>query len=79
MNHGTQIPYIKKALELGFDIIITNTNDITGATNDITGDIFSPIDHANAVFRKFVIPARPRSVAIVAHSYGAFITAALVN
>lgn len=73
MRHGTQIPYIKEALKLGYNIIITNTNYI----NDCGS--LSPINHANAVFKKFVIPAKPKNVAIVAHKYGASVTAAMVN
>lgn len=77
------LPYIKKARELGYDIVITNTNDNyrlseDGAMKVIPGHN-TPITHAATVWEKYVMASNPESVAIVAHSYGGSVTLALVR
>lgn len=78
LNHGTQIPYIKKALDLGYDILITNTNDNYRNGKSIPSN-GSPHAHANYVFNKYLINANPENVAIVAHSFGGAVTVDLVR
>jgi len=81
LDHGSQIPYVKKALSLGYDILITNTNDISrvvdGKPQPIPG-LDKPQAHADYVFKKYVVDTDPDSVAIVAHSFGGPITMKLV-
>ncbi|KAH8311333.1 hypothetical protein KR044_005728, partial [Drosophila immigrans] len=82
LDHGTQLPYIQRAQKLGYDILVTNTNDngreIKGKYKPIKGlhDAFS---HASYVWENVVMPSNPESVAIVAHSFGASITRSLTE
>ncbi|CAO1413679.1 unnamed protein product [Diamesa tonsa] len=69
LDAGTILPYIKKAREQGFEIIVTNTNDNYRGRKPILGSE-NPEIHAKTVWEKFVMPANPEAVAIVAHSYG---------
>lgn len=81
INHGTQIPYIKRAQELGYSILITNTNDnyrtINGVRTPIKG-LSSATSHATYVWENLVMLCNPESVAIVAHSAGGAVTLDLV-
>lgn len=82
LDHGTMLPYIKKARDLGYELLITNGNDndriINGKRKEIPGSK-SPEDHAKTVFEDIVIPANPESIAIVAHSYGGVVTVSLAR
>lgn len=79
---GTQIPYIEKAKQLGYEVLITNTNDnhriVNGKKTVIPGS-GTPEQHINTVWNTIVIPAEPKSVAIVAHSYGGVVTVDLAK
>lgn len=68
LKAGTVIPYIDKAMELEYEVLITNTNlnQING--QDIEGSE-TPIKHAETVWEKFIVPSNPESIAIVAHRY----------
>ncbi|KAM7364712.1 FAM172 family protein homolog CG10038 [Cochliomyia hominivorax] len=82
LDHGTQIPYIKRARELGYDIVVTNTNDnyrtIDGKRIPIQG-LSSATTHASHVWQKYVMACEPESVAIVAHSAGGGVTVELAK
>ncbi|XP_053947912.1 FAM172 family protein homolog CG10038 isoform X1 [Anastrepha ludens] len=82
LDHGTQIPYIKRAESLGYDIVVTNTNDnyriINGESRPIPRLGFAAA-HARYVWEKYVMACNPESVAIVAHSYGGAIAMDLSN
>lgn len=82
LDHGTQLPYIKRAQKLGYDILVTNTNDngrtIKNKLHPIKG-LEDSFKHANYVFEHIIIPAKPESVAIVAHSFGAMVVRELVS
>uniref|UniRef100_W8B7Y2 UPF0528 protein CG10038 n=1 Tax=Ceratitis capitata TaxID=7213 RepID=W8B7Y2_CERCA len=82
LDHGTQIPYIKRAESLGYDILVTNTNDnyrnINGESKPIPR-VGSASAHARYVWEKYVMACKPESVAIVAHSYGGAIAMDLAN
>lgn len=82
LDHGTQLPYIKRAQKLGYDILVTNTNDtkriVKGKEHAIKGLETSQY-HANYVFEHIIIPSEPESVAIVAHSFGATVVRDLVS
>ncbi|EDV41954.2 uncharacterized protein Dana_GF17730, isoform A [Drosophila ananassae] len=77
LDHGTQLPYVRQARKLGYDVLITNTNDLKrffdGKDNPIKG-VETPTQHTKYVWKNIVIPSNPESVAIVAHSYGGFLT-----
>ncbi|XP_059612354.1 FAM172 family protein homolog CG10038 isoform X2 [Phlebotomus argentipes] len=82
INHsiaaGTQLPYIESARKQGFEILVTNTNDNIVNGKPIPGSEDS-VEHAVYVWEKYVLPANPKSVAIVAHSYGGIVTLALAR
>ncbi|XP_061390712.1 FAM172 family protein homolog CG10038 [Musca vetustissima] len=77
LDHGTQIPYIRRAEELGYDILVTNTNDnyriVDGKRKPIQG-LSSATSHAAHVWEKYVMACEPEAVAIVAHSAGGGVT-----
>lgn len=82
IDHGTMLPYIKEARESGYEVLITNGNDIyrtiNGKRKEIRGSK-SPEEHAKSVFEQIVFPANPESIAIVAHSYGGIVTLSLAR
>lgn len=83
-DHGTQIPYIKRAIELGYDVLITNTNNNERIENGeevpLVGNE-SPKAHILTVWKQLIEPAFDTidSFAIVGHSYGGIVTVALAN
>lgn len=86
LESGTQIPYINKGRELGYEVLLTNTNDNyrkdagggSKGTKGIKGSR-NPTEHAISVFEKYIIPSEPEAVAIVAHSYGGVVTVELAQ
>ncbi|KAF2353355.1 Alpha/Beta hydrolase fold [Trinorchestia longiramus] len=74
LNTGTQIPFIKEAVSLGYGVIVMNTNqnfvvNKNGFSLSIPGSE-SPVAHACHVWQHYVIPSSASYVAVVAHSYG---------
>ncbi|XP_016959862.2 FAM172 family protein homolog CG10038 [Drosophila biarmipes] len=82
LDHGSQLPYVRKAQKLGYDLLITNANDCTrfynGKKNPIKG-VETSVEHMKYVWKNIVLPSNPESVAIVAHSYGGCLTLDLVE
>ncbi|XP_058172393.1 FAM172 family protein homolog CG10038 [Anopheles ziemanni] len=82
LDSGTQIPYINKARELGYEVMLLNTNDnyrtIKGTRRSIQGSR-NPTEHAVTVLKKHIMACNPESVAIVAHSYGGVVTVELAE
>lgn len=72
LEKGTIFPYIKKAKALGFDILVTNTNNKREGSKN-------PEQHAENVWRKFVQTSAVKKIAIVAHSYGGIVTVDLAS
>ncbi|KAI4481955.1 hypothetical protein M0804_008974 [Polistes exclamans] len=73
LNTGTQIPYVKKAKELGYGLFVLNTNDnsriINGKSNKIKGSE-GPHEHLRTAWYDYIGPSKSKYVAIVAHSFG---------
>lgn len=68
LDHGTQIPYIKRAITLGYDVLVTNTNLHLKNSS-------SPSLHGNQVWRQVLQSMKNvEHFAIVAHSYGGIVT-----
>lgn len=63
IDHGTQLPYIKKAMDMGYDVLVTNANCQTNQ---------SPQEHIDLVWAHLIEPsmASIQSFAVIAHSYG---------
>lgn len=78
INHGTQIPYIKEAKKLGYEVLVLNTNDNERNGQDIPGHS-SPSTHAISVWTQLIASANVQSIAIVAHSYGGVVAMDLVR
>lgn len=78
INSGTVLPYIKKARDDGFEVIVTNTNDNSRNGKWIEGSS-SPEVHAETVWKKFVQPSNAKKIAIVGHSYGGIVIAQLAQ
>lgn len=83
-DHGTQIPYIKRAIELGYDVLITNTNHnfrIENGKRIILKGNESPEKHITAVWEQLIAPVfhSIESFAVVAHSYGGIVTLAMAS
>ncbi|XP_059486465.1 FAM172 family protein homolog CG10038 isoform X2 [Neocloeon triangulifer] len=80
LDTGTQIPYIKEGQELGYNILVLNTNDnkrtIDTEEFRIRGSE-EPVGHALYVWDKYVMNANPEKIAIVAHSFGGICTSLL--
>lgn len=72
LDAGTVLPYIKRAQSEGYEVVVTNTNDVYREGNKIIGSD-TPEQHAIMVWRKIVQPANAKSIAVVAHSYGGYV------
>ncbi|CAG8496568.1 1701_t:CDS:10 [Cetraspora pellucida] len=80
---GSMISYAKRALDLGFSVVMLNPNEVfwykgkgvlilpkTTAPFDTIPGSESPETHTNYVFENIVIPSNAQKIFIVAHSYG---------
>lgn len=78
-DHGTQIPYIKRAISLGYEVLVTNTNHnhvmANGKRVSLKGSE-SPEAHIVSVWEHLIAPAYDTidSFVVVAHSYGGVVT-----
>lgn len=79
LDKGTQIPYIKRAKALGYEILITNTNDNYRDNRPIPGSD-SPTKHGRSVWDRFISSATNlKHIGIVGHSYGGIVTVSLAQ
>lgn len=78
LDKGTQLPYIKRAKALGYEVLITNTNQnnrlIDGKVQKIPGSE-DATTHARSVWDTCISSVvNLKSIGIVAHSYGGIVT-----
>lgn len=84
LDHGTVLPYIKRAKESGYDVIVTNTNYNYGIVNGervrFEGN-GSPEEHINTVWNELIEPAIDtiEAFGVVAHSYGGVVTLVMAS
>lgn len=79
LEKGTQLPYIRRARELGYEVLITNTNDNYRDSRPIPDSNRAEV-HGRSVWDRFISPAgNLKHVAIVAHSYGGIVTVSLAQ
>lgn len=76
LNSGTMLPYIKRASQEGFGVVITNGNENHIKKNKqrlyIRGNE-SPEKHFVYVWDSFISKAAAQSIVVVAHSYGGIV------
>lgn len=77
LNSGTQIPYVKRARELGYAVIVLNTNDnhrlVKGKQKEIK-DSENPEKHMETAWNDYIKTSNVKHIAIIAHSYGGVCT-----
>ena len=78
LDAGTVLPYIKRAQQEGYEVIVTNTNHNEINGNPIEGSE-NPKQHAETVVREIVQEIEPKHIVIVAHSYGGLVTTYLAR
>lgn len=83
LDQGTQISYIKDAINLGLGVVVFNTNqnhivDQDNVLREITGSS-TPEEHASTVWKQLISPAQATNIIIVAHSYGGVVNIALAE
>lgn len=74
LESGSQIPYIQHAKQLGYGILVMNSNQNRDTSGRIVRGSETPEAHFNYVWKNIVQPSKVEDVAIVAHSYGGVIT-----
>ncbi|XP_052866182.1 FAM172 family protein homolog CG10038 [Anopheles cruzii] len=82
LDSGTQIPYIDKGRELGYEVLVLNTNDnyrTVGGDRKPIRSSRNPTEHAATVLEQHILASEPEAVAIVAHSYGGVVTVELAQ
>ncbi|XP_073989562.1 FAM172 family protein homolog CG10038 isoform X2 [Rhodnius prolixus] len=82
LDSGTQLPYIRKAQELGYGVFVLNTNDnfrlIDGKKSPIKGSSNAQ-EHASTVWSHYITQSRAQKIAIIAHSFGGVVTMSLAS
>lgn len=82
LRQGTQLPFVEKARQMGFAVLVTNTN-LHHVDDDETLAKFPGSEtaqkHAKTVWESMILPAKAEQIAIVAHSFGGVVTCALAN
>lgn len=79
LNSGTQLPFVKRAEGLGYEVIVLNTNDNSREGKGPVRGSESPESHTTYVWENLVVKSPAKYVAIIAHSYGGIVTIHLAN
>lgn len=79
LDDGTQFPYIRKAEEEGFGVIVLNTNYNRDQNGDKIPSSEEPEKHGVNVWKNLVKNLNENTkVAIVAHSYGGYVVSVII-
>ncbi|CAB3984089.1 Hypothetical predicted protein [Paramuricea clavata] len=81
LDHGTQIPYIKKAIQEGYGVVVTNTNQNEAVLVNAKGkktyktikESESPEKHFSYVWKNIIEKTQASKIFAVAHSYGGYL------
>jgi hypothetical protein len=77
LDSGTQLPFIQRAKEEGYGVLVLNTNrnhvTVAGEEKPVRGNS-SPEEHALYVWNHIIKKAAAKELYIVAHSYGGIVT-----
>lgn len=79
LNLGTQISYIRKAINKGYGVIVLNTNDNFTPNGKKIPNSGTAEEHAQYVWETYISKTSADSILIVAHSYGGVVTLALAE
>ncbi|XP_033107488.1 myb-like protein X isoform X2 [Anneissia japonica] len=80
LDSGTQIPYIKRAKEEGYEVLVLNTNENESKDGQEIRGSETPVKHALYVFQHLLKQTAPsKHIAIVAHSYGGCVVLSLIE
>ncbi|XP_065835126.1 cotranscriptional regulator ARB2A-like [Oscarella lobularis] len=78
LDEGSQIPYIKKALDLGYAVLVTNGNhnavEIDRRSSRGIRGSSTPEKHMEYVWRHFLSQCPAKFIDVIAHSYGGVVT-----
>ena len=69
LEYGSMLPYISRAKELGWAVLVTNPN-VQQAGDDTIPGSESPHQHLETVWHQFAAHSKATHVLVVAHSYG---------
>ncbi|CAA22091.1 FAM172 family protein homolog Y75B8A.31 [Caenorhabditis elegans] len=75
---GTQIPYIERAIENGWGVVVMNTNLNESKDQDLKYSR-TPVEHAETVWIACIEPSNAKSIYVVAHSRGGYDTASVLK
>ncbi|XP_076029729.1 cotranscriptional regulator ARB2A isoform X2 [Oratosquilla oratoria] len=77
LKSGTQVPFIQRAVKNGYGVLVMNTNDnvrvVDGQMVKIR-ESENPERHADHVWNNYIMKAKAKHIAIIAHSYGGVVT-----
>lgn len=80
LEQGSQLPYIKRAVDRGYSVLVMNTNQNKDLSDEKYPGRGNPEKHAISVWHLLVQKrSKARHVAIVAHSYGGVVTLELAK
>jgi len=82
LDKGTQLPYIKRAREEGYAVMVLNTNN--NVVNFKGKDVpvrrnGRPEEHGAYVWEEIISKLPAKNIAIVAHSYGGIVTTVMAS
>lgn len=79
MLEGSQIPYVEKAAEKDYGLIILNPNDNFGDCGKKIPYSGTPIEHALYVWEFYIQNSKASNILIMADGYGGTVALALAN
>lgn len=82
LQSGSQIPFIKRARELGYAVIVMNPNEnikVVGGKVIKIKNSQNAKEHAHYIWKHYVKEMTPKHIAVIAHSYGGFLTVDLAT
>uniref|UniRef100_A0A1I7U8R1 Arb2 domain-containing protein n=1 Tax=Caenorhabditis tropicalis TaxID=1561998 RepID=A0A1I7U8R1_9PELO len=78
LEAGTQIPYVQRAQEMGWGVVVMNTNLNESKDEDLKYSR-TPVEHAETVWKTWVEPSAAKKIHVVAHSRGGYDTACVLK
>lgn len=73
LDSGSQLPFINRAIEEGYGVLVLNTN-LNSVNGHKVRENSSPTQHMLYVWKHFVQKAKAKHIAFVSHSYGGIVT-----